>query len=174
MFKEWLFSIANYLISIKIESTIDNGKRICSVLVILSNLYRIFIFLNSKDFTNIPRMFSMMLLKPNIDRASCEDLTFVLTMIPEQECAGIAEVLVTFANHIISKNGLTTTEWLYVIPIIHVLNNKIEPFQKPSLNLSDIKWTNDYIDLGKMKKIALRRRFVVALILQYSMSEIHF
>lgn len=148
----------------------SNGKQICSMLVVLLLLNKIYSHFKEndvKDYKTISSMFSKLCLQVSNSQQppTCPDLDFVLSRIPDDHRKNIAEALKELVNSIVSLNGWKTPEWLYAVPLIHILNGKIEPFQRPTLTSKDINWKNDCIDVT-LESSNSSRLVVVKLVLR--------
>lgn len=152
MFKQWLLDIAGHLKSIEVNSPSVNGRRMCSVLIILNLLDKIVAGLHRDDLNSndISVLFSMLCLKPNLARSNCDDLDFLKMCIPYSHHKVVADFLVKFTNTILPMSNLRRPDdWLYVIPLIHIFEN-VPTFGSVPLTSNEIKWKDSRINLWKV------------------------
>ena len=112
----------------------------CSVLVIMYILFKISdqVTPSSISSDDIVQLFSMLHLRPeNVPNQIPPDLNFIMTFIPDQYYPEVAKVLIHFTTILQAK-----LEWVYAIPLIHILKKKILPFAKPEVKSDLIKWTD--------------------------------
>lgn len=130
--------IADCFVSSTVDSSgIVNGKRMCSILIILELLNK----LGHKDNNDINLLFSMLCFKPPDSSQTWEDLSFLLSFIPNECHMNLAKVLVNFVNAILPVcSDLNRIEWLYVIPLVHIFQKKTVPFKPPALTSKEIRW----------------------------------
>lgn len=139
--KAWLFDAVKQLKSVEVHTSKDNGRRMCSVLVIMDILFKISdrVTHNSISSDDIALLFSMLHLRPeNVNQNIPPDLNFIMAFIPDQCYPGVAKVLVHFTT-ILQQAKL---EWIYVIPLIHIFEKKVLPCAKPEVKSDLIKWTD--------------------------------
>lgn len=127
----------------------NNARRMCSVFVTVKLLSKL-----SHDKRNmvtdsrIMELFSMLLLTPELP--SCPEISIVSDLISEDCQKNIASILVQFLNVNLPASNRRSAEWLYAIPLIHILEKRIKPFGRPALTSKDIRWTIDgHIDFKK-------------------------
>ena len=112
----------------------------CSVLVIMYILFKISdrVTPSSISSDNIAQLFSMLHLRPEkVSNQIPPDLNFIMGFIPDQYYPEVAKVLIHFATIMQPK-----IDWVYVIPLIHILKKKVLPCAKPEVESSLIKWTD--------------------------------
>lgn len=118
-----------------------------SVLVVLFLLYKLsadhLLRSNSINHNDVAMAFSMLHLKPNIHHSTHNDLHFLLTFIPATSHVIIANTLLKLVHG--NMRMLKNAEWLYIIPLIHVLKKRVNPFDRPALSGSDIRWLDQDI-----------------------------
>jgi hypothetical protein len=151
--KTWLLDIAKHLKSVDINTATDNGRRMCGVLVVTVLLSKV-LHINADE---ISLLFSMLHLwqEPGCTEAKCADLNILMDFVSEQHYEEVSENLVKCANTIIpSASGVS--EWIYVVPLIHIFQKKIEPFQSPALTSKDMKWFDPCIRLYQLKNTSIK------------------
>lgn len=107
------------------ESGKDNGRRICSVLVILSLLWK----LKFEYHEIIIEMFLMLYLKPQevqVNKWTINELRILKTFVPNEYYSELAECLIGFLNLTIERNKLYPAQWLFVLPLIHYFQNRLQ------------------------------------------------
>ena len=102
-----------------------------SVLIILNILFKISDRVtHSSD--DIAQLFSMLYLRPLDQNWSKSpkflDLNIVMAFIPDQYYQSISKVLAHFTKYLGAK-----LEWVYVIPLIHIFEKHISPYDKPAI-----------------------------------------
>lgn len=158
--KSWLHDVATCLVSKKFKSIVDNGKRMCSVLVILELLMKIDGNLEPKE--QIERnvgdhyyLFSMLyLISEQEDR---RDLNTFLSFIPNKNKEHVVELLVKYIKLVLHRCSLENNEWLCMVPLIHILKNRIEPFDE--ITPATLKWRDPDIDLNSVKLSTMKYVF---------------
>lgn len=136
--------IALHLVSTAVDSSTTNGKRMCSILILLDLLHKLS-ECGKKDIVlpdDITMLFQMLCFKPDSHNPplKLEDLNYLLSFIPDKYYMDVANVLVKFTNDILPSNNLKSIEWLYVVPLIHILKKKIQPFEHPAVTSREIRW----------------------------------
>lgn len=141
------------------KSLSDNGRRMSCSLVILGLLRKVLNNLEEQDKSPEDYLFffSMLYFMPRQEpMKNSADLSIVLSFIPSAEHSVMADVLVYFVNKVLEK-GYTLCErleWLYVIPLIHILKGQTKPFDDPTVILDEIKWMDDNVNLLLLKQQA--------------------
>lgn len=96
-------------------------------------------------------MFSMLQLEPDVSSSQCEDLLVLQLFIDDH--GKVADLLINIINNQILKSShKSSCEWLCAIPLIHMLKNKVEPFQKPAFTSKEIQWSDSDLHLGHLTK----------------------
>ena len=131
-----------------------NGKRMASVITIMCILYDMSINKNMNANLDslvkpnvVSAMLSMLLLRPEIKSGNykCEDLEMLLSFIPKFVQLKVTRALVEFAMYYFRMGNIDTNspQWLYLLPLLHLLKcTRIPPLVKP-LKLAEIKWEWD-------------------------------
>ena len=149
VFKGWLIGIANYLKTIEVKTPSLNGRRMCSVLVILNLLWKLLGHLHASDSdaSEISWLFSMLYLKPHIHQPcpKCLDLEFLLDCVPQSHHKALANILTHFVKFVLQRDDLKKPEWVYVIPLIHFFSKKVKPFDAPAIATARIEWVHSGI-----------------------------
>ena len=145
-------STAYHLNGLVVKSSTENGKKMCLILIILDLLFKI-----SRDHLQaeevepfeINTLFSMLMLRPDLSKAKkIPDLNDVTNFIPQNYRKHIAEVLAHFINIVLPSNHLEHTEWVYVMPLMHSLDGKLDRCTSSDA----VKWTDSHVKLSSMGK----------------------
>ena len=147
----WLLSIATHLKSRDVKTPSANGKRMCSVLIIVSLLYKLSADSHVRNIApnNISGLFSMLCLRPDVTKFSCTDLKVLQSFIPDASIKDVAKALIFFIANIL-PNGQLRPDWVNVIPLVHFLLGKVNPFDPPKMSSKEIKWIDRHISLAKV------------------------
>jgi hypothetical protein len=136
--------IVYYLSTVTTKSAIDNGRRVTSVLIILDLLNKISGDLQRSELPNVSEinvLFSMLMLKP---ATKFHDLRVAVNSIPKNYRKHVADVLAQFINEILPSNHLEQSSWVYVVPLIHALDD--------NGSAGDIKWSDSRITMQNIGK----------------------
>lgn len=153
----WLLEIANCLKLVEVNTSSDNGRKMCSVLVIINVLFIIRDCSNlALSSSQISFLFSMLRLRPHLDHSQTLkflDMDFLRSFIPDQHHIEVAETLIHFTN-LALPSGSASPEWIFVLPLIHFFQKKIHvhPFDSPALTSDTINWTDSSIKLYTSSK----------------------
>jgi hypothetical protein len=146
--------IVYHLNTLEIKSANENGKRVSLVLIILDLLYRISQHLTGaeKESVDCNALFSMLMLRPDLSRSRKNpDLNDVVNFIPQDYRKHVADALTHFVHQLLPSNHLEQTSWVYVVPLIHALDGKLD--KATSLGARGIKWVDDRVDMQLIGKI---------------------
>ena len=153
--KEWLLGIVGDLNASVIKTSSDNGKRVCSVLIVLDLLRKIYDKLLPSEKPNADEViyiFSMLRLRPDISSEKFPDLNFVTNYIPQHYHERMAAVLNHFLVICLPTNNVKNADWISVIPLIHIFKKRIHPFDPPVIKTEKIQWTDRDINLILLRK----------------------
>ena len=129
--------------AIVIKSVTENGKRISLVLIVLNLFHKISQDIEF-DVNDINIMFSMLALRPDLPKSTnFSDLNYVMNFIPQLSWKHIADVLGFFINMLLPSNNLDNTDWVFVVPLMHALDEKLTSLEK-------VNWRDDCFDISKM------------------------
>lgn len=148
----WLHDVARCLETKEFKSPSDNGKRVCSVLVILELLMKIDKKLErnqgiDRNISDHYYLFSMLyLISKQPQDAS---LNFFQSFIPDKENESVAKLLLKYMELVLPSCNLERIEWLYMVPLIHILKKRIKPFDK--IIVASLKWKDPDIDMDCLK-----------------------
>lgn len=156
MFIHWLFQVASHLKSINTTSHRESGRKMYSVLVILCLLKRMIpehCRLEALPLEELCSVFDMLCLAPHRvgSQWKSENLDVLLSSIPETAYGELATCLETFTNLVIERCRLRRLQWLYVLPLIHIFQKKIKPFENPATKFGDIQWVDHKIYLHRVR-----------------------
>lgn len=131
-----------------------NGRRMCSVLIILYLLYKLYLsnHLQRSDINikEILGLFSMLYLRPDISKCSCTDLKFLQSYIPDDFTRDVGRALIYFIN-IVLPSSQSRLDWVCVIPLIHFFMGKALPFDAPETDSKKLKWFDQHIVFATIK-----------------------
>ena len=151
VFKDWLMEIVCYLNNLVMKSATENGKRISLVLIVLDLLHKISGQLQASDFApdEIQILFSMLALRPDLSKSGkCPDLNDVMNFIPQNYRKHVAADMAYFVNRLLPSNHLESTEWVYLLPLMHALDGKVDR----AAHSGKVKWEDNQITLSNLGK----------------------
>ncbi len=133
------------------SESLDNGRRMCSVLAIL------YIFNGIKcnkaafhdDIMNIFPMLSMKPKQVAPKKWTLEELIILKQFIPDELYSEMVACLVSLVNKAIKRKHLLQPQWLLVVPLIHILKEKIKTCDSLDENqLVEVsRWDDEDIEL---------------------------
>lgn len=128
----------------------------CSVLIILDTLFKMSRFYHRSDIDRswISLLFSMLRLRPELKQSQAPkflDLTFLSAFIPDPYHREVAKALVYFTEQVLLDGG-AKPEWINVLPLIHIFEKRIHPFDSPALTSEKINWTDKSVNLGRISQ----------------------
>lgn len=148
----WLLDIADCLKLVDVHNSGDNGRKMCSVLVIINLLFEISdSFKSDINPSQISFLFSMLRLRPHLEQSQIMkflDLDFLGRFIPDQHHIEVAKTLIHFTKKVL-PSGSAGPEWIFVLPLIHFFQKKIHlyPFDSPALTSEKINWSDKNFNL---------------------------
>ena len=152
---EWILTLIDELQMKPVDSAEENGRRMASVLAIISCIYSLIpnpLNLDNFESRVIAAILSMLCLKPNLENRQHPDLDIVLSLLPgEKSRKATSEALCGMCTHLSSHKDLREPDWVYAIPLIHFLQKKSIPFD--TLNPDSITWENSHLGLNHVKSI---------------------
>lgn len=157
VFKDWLTKIIDQLYSKRVELPDENGRRMASVLSLICSLHFLqgvpSVFdINKFSTKSIESLLSMLLLNPYVDDQKCTDLDIVLTMVSRPLLRKVSDALIFICNHISFKKQLSSPQWLYAIPLVHVFVEKdLIPFGDLEIELEKIRWSDGHFTLAHIQ-----------------------
>ena len=145
--------IAQQLSEVEIKTPHENGRRMCSVLILLCLLWKVPHFI--KYFAkcdDLSGMFSMLYMKPQQSTSkqwTLGELTVLKNFIPNRYYAELSDCLVDCINFVITKRHILDPQWLFVLPLVHIFKGMIEPVEKfdEVKTISDSSWDDKYVKL---------------------------
>lgn len=130
-----------------VENSIQNGKIMASVLCILYLLHSIKKHLerSNRNDNAVIKLLSILRLQPYFSESvpKCLEWDTIVKIVPTSCHEKIADVLESYINSLLSQHNFM--EWLYILPLIHLLKKKTTPFNNPVLNSESIQWTDSTI-----------------------------
>ena len=157
--KTWLLDIAKDLKSSDVYSATDNGRRMCSVLVVLAVLSKAsWLLFSSNEISadEISLPFSMLRLCQKPHHSHAVDLNILMDFVSEKHYVDVARVLAVFTTKILPSPS-AVSEWVYVIPLVHIFRKKTKPYQDPALVSKDILWSDADIPLSQVKPFTMTK-----------------
>ena len=150
---EWILTLVDELQVKSVDNAEENGRRMASVLAIISCIYSLVPPLKMDNFESsaIAAILSMLCLKPNLENKQHTDLDTVLSLIPEKSRKAVSEALCGMCKYLALHKDLREPDWIYAVPLIHFLQKKSTPFD--ALNPEKITWKNTYLDLSHVKSM---------------------
>lgn len=136
----------------------DYGKQICSVLVILGVLYRSSTFYRSDviNHNEISMLFALLRLGTESQARTSMALNVIMEFVSDQS-VDVADMLLYFGKKLSVADP--PSEWIYVIPMIHIFQGYMKPFEHPKLTSGSIKWTDKTFEMTKSKVQVISRYF---------------
>ena len=127
-----------------------------SVLVILCCLHHIimipsFFKMNQIYPQNKSALLYMLHLMPDPVQRKCLDWEYLMNMIPPKFKTTVYEAVLEFTVNLGHTEHLSKPQWLYSVPLVHLLGGAIQPFQEMCLNPSEVPWVDELIDLRTIR-----------------------
>ena len=154
IFLDHLISIVKDLYQLEIKGALENGKRMSSVLVILCCLHDmipIYIKMDQIQPQTKSTLLYMLRLMPDPVQRKCLDWEYLMTMIPPTFKKTVYEAVLGFTADLAHTEYLSKPQWLYSVPLVHLLGGTIQPFQEMCLNPSKVPWVDELIDLRTIR-----------------------
>lgn len=155
-------SIAETLSRRHIKVEVDNGKRMSSVIAIMCCLHDMtpkFFIMEHFSFDEMCLLLSMLHLRPNVDRKLCLDWEYVTQMIPKDFREVARDSVQAFTMHLSHTAHLQRPEWLYSVPLLHLLHGSAKPFQEIERDPTNITWGDNLLGLGTVRSKTIERHF---------------
>ncbi len=152
---DFLLSIGNQLDGKKIETPLENGRRMLSVITIMCCISRM-VSRNIKfsyllDHSSMSLFLSMLRLWPDQESKRCIDWEYLDKNIPAEFRKKSYHSVQMFINELSHAQPLSKPEWLYAIPVMHFLNAVSEPFQEFEFDPKEVPFVDKLIGLGAVK-----------------------
>lgn len=127
-----------------------------SVLVIMCCIHKMapkYVKLNKIDPNIISELLLMLSLNPEPLLKRCDDWSYLLNLLHNKDSfkKNIYDSLREFIIILSHEHHLMKPEWLFSLPLLHLLREQIQPFQELELNPQKIPWKDDEINLGSIK-----------------------
>lgn len=151
---DWILSVVDDLQMKPVDNAEENGKRMSSVLTIVSCIYYLIpqpIPLDSFESKVIATILSMLFLRPNLQERQHTDLDIVLSLLPDKSRKAASDALCGLCTHLSSHKDLREPDWVHVIPLVNFLLKKSVPFD--AVKLEKIDWDNPYFGLNQVKSV---------------------
>ena len=132
---DFLLSIVNQLAGKKMETPLENGRRMLSVITIMCCISRMVAgsikFSYLLDHYSVSLFLSMLRLWPDQEHQKCIDWEYLDKNIPAEFRKESYDSVHMFINELSSRaDPLSMPEWLYAIPVMHFLKGVSRPFQE--------------------------------------------
>ncbi len=154
---DFLLSIVKQLDGKKIETPLENGRRMLSVVTIMCCISRMvsryikFCYL-LEEHSSMSLFLSMLRLWPDQERKRCIDWEYLDKNIPAEFRKESYDSVQTFINALSNHaDPLSKPEWLYAIPVMHFLKGVSKPFQGFEFDPKKVPFGDKLIRLGAVK-----------------------
>lgn len=152
---DYLHSIIKYLAGKECFDISENGRRIASVLTIMCCFHGMIsrrVKIDQIPLEAVSDMLLMLRLMPQLNKNKCNDLDHLSHLISNKNFMKVVcHSILDFIVHLSHSQYLKQPQWLYSVPLLHLLNGKVKPFQKIELNPSEIPWKDREIGLSKIR-----------------------
>ncbi len=152
---DFLLSIVKQLVGKKIETPLENGKRMLSVITIMCCIWRM--VSGNIKFKYLLKHYSMSLflnmlrLSPDEEHKRCIDWEYLDKNIPAEFRKESYDSVQMFINELSHVDLLSKPEWLYAIPVMHFLKGVSKPFQEFEFDPKEVPFGDKLIGLGAVK-----------------------
>ena len=133
----------------------------CSVLAVLSLLRRVTgvkfnSFLKCEDISKMLMMLHMKPQQTTSKQWTLNELKVLKNFIPDYYYAELSNCLVDFINFVIEERHLRNPQWLFVLPLLHILKKKFNPVEKFDEADADYAsgWDDKCVKLPKRNSIS--------------------
>ncbi len=153
---DFLFSIVIQLVGRKIETPLENGRRMLSVVTIMCCILRMVsgnIKLNLLlDPYSMSLFLSMLRLWPDQDHKRCIDWEYLDKNIPAEFRKESYDSVRRFITDLSScADPLSRQEWIVAIPVMHFLKGASKPFQEFEFDPKAVQFGDKLITLGAVR-----------------------
>ncbi len=152
---DFLVSIIKQLDERKIETPLENGKRMLSVITIMCCISKMVSNMQLNDLLehySMSLFLSMLRPWPDQEHKRCTDWEYLDKSIPAGFKKESYNSVQMFINELSScADPLSKPEWLYAIPVMHFLNGISEPFQQFEFDPKKVPLGDTLIGLGAVK-----------------------
>ena len=157
----FLISIGNQLVERKIETPLENGRKMLSVITIMCCISRmvseIIKFNYLLDHHTMSLFLIMLRLWPDQVRKRCIDWEYLDKNIPDEFKKESYDSVRMFINELSHAQPLSKPEWLYAIPVMHFLNGVSKPFQRIEFDPKKVPFGDKLITLGAVRRKTYHR-----------------
>ncbi len=157
----FLLSIGNQLVERKIETPLENGRKMLSVITIMCCISRmvseIIKFNYLLDHHTMSLFLIMLRLWPDQERKRCIDWEYLDKNIPDEFKKESYDSVRMFINELSHAQPLSKPEWLYAIPVMHFLKGVSKPFQEFEFDPKKVPFGDKLITLGAVRKKTYHR-----------------
>ncbi len=153
---DFLLSIINKLVGRKMETPLENGRRMLSVITIMCCIWkmvsRVIKFSYLLNHHSVSLFLSMLRLWPEQEHNRCIDWEYLDENIPVEFKKELYDSVRTFINELSSHTDpVSKSEWLYAIPVMHFLKGVSTPFQEFEFDPREVPFGDKLIGLGAVK-----------------------
>ncbi len=157
----FLRSVVKIFYGQEIETPLENGRRMLSVITIMCCISRMvsrFYKLNQLlDHNSIRLFLTMLRLRPEQEHERCIDWEYLDKNIPDDFKKKSHDSVQMFIDESSSvAKPLLNTMWLYAIPVMHFLKGVSKPFQEFELNPKGVPFGDKHISLGSLGAIKMK------------------
>ena len=134
-----------------------------SVLVILCCLHHMIpeFFKMDKIYPqNKSALLYMLRLMPDPVQRKCLDWEYVMNMIPPTFKKTVYEAVLGFTVDLGHTEYLSKPQWLYSVPLVHLLRGTIQPFQELCLDPSKVPWGDTLIGLRTIRSKTYANEYI--------------
>ncbi len=152
----FLRSVVKKFYGQKIETPLENGRKMLSVITIMcciSRMVSICYKLNQLlDLNSIRLFLAMLRLRPEQEHERCIDWEYLDKNIPDDFKKKSYDSVQMFIDESSSAEPLLNPMWLYAIPVMHFLKGVSKPFQEFELNPKGVPFEDKSLGgLGAIK-----------------------
>ncbi len=156
---KFLLSTVKKLDEIKLETPLENGRRMLSVITIMCCIWKMVssardIKLSSLlEHSSMSMFLRMLRLRPDQEQKRCIDWEYLDKNIPAEFKKGSYDSIRMFINELSScDDPLSKPEWLYAIPVMDFLNGVSKPFQEFEFDPKKVPFGDTLIGLRAVKR----------------------
>ncbi len=143
---DFLLSIVKKLDGRKIETLLENGRRMLSVITIMCCISRVVSNIKLLDHKSMSLFLSMLRLWPDQERKRCIDWEYLDKNIPDEFKKTAHTSVQMFIDELSSDAGCLV--WLCAIPVMHFLKGVSKPFQEFEFDPKKVPFGHEHIALG--------------------------
>ena len=102
----------------------------------------------------------MLQLKCDLSQSvpKCLDWKIISEIVPSTYHEKVSAALAFHINMVLPQHDCV--EWLYILPLIHLLKKKTDPFDNPIMTSENIQWTDNSIEWRALARQRSKSRYV--------------